>query len=109
MTGVVLHQKLLSNVFAIRRGTRQGGILSPWLYLVYINDLLVELSSSAAGLEIFGSNFSCPSQADDIVLMSLSKDGLVELLNICFEFSEKWKFKYNADKCKIIVFNESKV
>ena len=31
---------LLSESFAIKQGVRQGGVLSPWVFLCYNNDIL---------------------------------------------------------------------
>ena len=82
--------------------------ISPWLYTVFINDLLNELCASPYSLVIHGVNVTCPTQADDITLMSLCKRGLDSLMDICYTYSCKWRFKYNASKSVVIVFNESK-
>jgi len=47
-------------------------------------------------------------QADDIVLMSLYKNNLDALMNICYEYSCNWRFCYNASKSNVIVFNDAK-
>ncbi|MCG8077811.1 MAG: hypothetical protein JAY75_16445, partial [Candidatus Thiodiazotropha taylori] len=88
MTSCVLYKGHKSEWFDISQGTRQGGVLSPFLYLCFANDLLEELSRCTAGLKMFGYNISCPAVADDMLLASLSKRGLDELflqlaLRIC--------------------------
>ena len=73
----------LSEPFKIEQGCRQGSICSPFLYNVFINELLHELSKSPYGLSINAVNVCAPTQADDVVLISLSREGLRHLLDIC--------------------------
>ena len=59
-----------SSMFPVLQGTRQGGINSPSLYLIYINDLISELEHSGAGICLVGHSISSLSVADDMVLLS---------------------------------------
>ena len=43
-----------------------------------------------------------------MVLVSYSRYGLQNMLNICNSYSTKWRYEYNPLKCVVIVFNESK-
>jgi hypothetical protein len=95
-----------SDWFPVLQGTRQGGILSPKLYLIFTNDLLKKLESCPFGLNVYGINYSCPSFADDMVLLSLSSNGLQELMNICYEYGIQFRYTYNAKKSAVIVTNE---
>lgn len=97
-----------SHWFQVLQGTRQGGVLSPFLYLLFINDLLYQLESSGLGFCIYDINCCCPTVADDMLLASYSKTGLDKMMNICYGYSVKWRYLYNALKCLVIVFNESK-
>ena len=104
----VKHQGLLSTDFLIRQGTKQGGKSSPLLYLVFINGLIKELEASNKGLCFYEINFGSPTVADDMVLMSFSKKGLEQMLHICWLYSCKWRYYYNAQKCKILIFNDKR-
>ena len=95
----------LSSRFIIQQGTRQGSIWSPFLYTVLIDGLLKQLDDSKSGLKINGISLCAPTQADDIVLMSLTKNGLNELLQLCNEYANKWRFSYNASKCAVLLHN----
>ena len=95
-----------SEWFPVLQGTRQGGVSSPKLYLLYIDGLIKELELSGLGFCIYGTCFACPTVADDMCLVSFSKSGMDKMLDICYKYSCKWRFEYNAKKCAIVVFNE---
>ena len=65
--------KLLRIVNSTLRGTISICICAPFYYTVFINDLLKDLSASTYGLHIGEVPLSAPTQADDIVLLSLSR------------------------------------
>ena len=95
-----------SKPFKIRRGTRQRGVLCPYMFACYIDDFLNQLCDYGFGLVINGINLACPSVADDMLLKSLTKNGLQMLINICVIYFKKWRLDYNILKCLVIVFNE---
>ena len=63
-------------------GVRQGGVLSPYLYAIYVDDLINELRSSGYGVHIGSVFVGCLLYADDIVLLSPFYYGLQKLLSI---------------------------
>ena len=95
----------LSEPFSIKQGTRHGSICAPFYYIVYINDLLKELSCSPHGLHIGDLSLSAPTQADDIVILSLSRKYLQVLLNICCNYVNTWRYVYNANKCAVMTMS----
>ena len=50
--------------------------MSPFLYLVYDNDLMCQLEESHMGLCVHNINCGSPGVADDKPVLSLSKQGM---------------------------------
>lgn len=107
MTSCVNYMGQISNWFPVQQGTRQGGITSPLLYLIFINGLICELEQSGFGVCMYNIAMACPTVADDMVLLSYSINGINSMLAICNRYANRWRYKYNADKCTVIVFNET--
>ncbi|MCG7874961.1 MAG: reverse transcriptase family protein, partial [Candidatus Thiodiazotropha endolucinida] len=107
LSSYVLFRGFKSSVFSVTQGTRQGGVLSPYLFLCFINDLLNQLCMSDKGLCVSGINICCPTVADDMLLQSLTKLGLQTLINICATYFYTWRLEYNVSKCAVLVCNES--
>ena len=57
-------------------GVRQGGVLSPLLFAIYIEDIVNELRSKKKGCFINGVYLGCFLFADDILLISHTCVGL---------------------------------
>ena len=72
-----------SGSFTVANGVRQGGVLSPFLFAVYLDSLLCELSLSAVGCYwrwMFAGVFCF---ADDVVLLAPCASALRKMLSIC--------------------------
>ena len=93
----------VSEPFDILQGARQGSTGAPFYYTV--NDILTRATNSNVGLKIADLKL-CPStQADDIVLLSLSSRSLHALLTICGTYANKWRYSYNNGKCATMVID----
>ena len=108
LTSCVLHKGYHSASFPVLQGTRQGGVISPFLYLCFIDDLLNEICECGAGFKIDGVCYTAPTACDDMLLLALSKCGLDILMNICFRNSSLWRFSHSTIKSFVVVFNETK-
>src|SRR5436305_681956 len=87
-----------SDFFTIDVGVKQGCLLSCILFLMLINDLGLELKKLNKGIKIGNTTVTCLFFADDIVLLSESRADLESLLQVAYNFSWQWRFKYNFDK-----------
>ena len=93
-----------SRWFNGRQCVRQGGVLSSFLYLVFINELIDTLQQSSICTKLLNVASNCPSLADDISLVALTPNSLQDMLNVADRYSKKWRFKFNANKSCILRF-----
>ena len=86
-----------SSMFTIMNGTRQGSILSPALFAVYVDDLLQELRSLGVGCCI--ANLFCGSVGfcDDILLIAPTRDGMQLMLDTCEDFASGNNLQFSTD------------
>ena len=68
---------MLSNFFSVNNGVREGGMLSPLLFNVYIDYLSVSLSKQPVGCCCGKTVVNHLMYADDIVLLAPSAKGLL--------------------------------
>ena len=89
--------------FQIRKGVRQGCILSPCLFNLYAEYIMrnTRLEETQAGIKIAGRNINNLRYADDTTLMAESEEELKSLLMKVKEESEKVGLKLNIQKTKI--------
>ena len=103
----VLWNSSTSRQFSIKQGVRQGAILSPLLYSIYVDELLHKLTASGLGISMSGVYCGAPMYADDLALISDSAAELQLMLNIVDSYSSYWRYSINARKSAILVFGES--
>ncbi len=78
---------------------RIGCPLSPTLFNIYINELAKELNNlTAPGPTLTESEIKCLFFADYLVILSKTKEGLQQLLNIIETFNQTWALKINLTK-----------
>ena len=88
----------LSSGFGVSNGVRQGGVLSPILFTVYIHELLTRLSSLGTGCFTDYHFVGALGYADDIALLTSSPSALRLLLSECEVFAREYDLAFNATR-----------
>ena len=89
--------------FHCLNGVRQGGILFPRLFAVYVDDLLKQLRDARSGCFIWHQYINHVMYADDICLRAPSALGLQKLLKMCYNFSQDNDIFFNSLKSVYVV------
>jgi hypothetical protein len=76
----------------MRGGVRQGSPLSPFLYILYLSDLVENLATFVEG----GDEFVF---ADDILELALARTSLQAMLDRAEDISQLYFFRFNQRKC----------
>jgi exonuclease III len=79
-------------------GVRQGGVLSPYLFAVFIDDVIKPVQRSQFGCHFGLLNFSIILYADDILLISPSVAGLQQLIHLVENYLIEFEMSLNAKK-----------
>ena len=97
----------MSSAFDISTGTKQGGILSPDFFAMYMHDLIEILKACGFGCLVIQLCIACLFFADDLVLCSPSRFGLQQLLNICAAYCKKFCLDFNVKKLKVMIVGKA--
>ena len=96
----------LSYWIDIKRGVRQGCVMSPDLFNLYSKFILWELEEIEEGIQINGQCINNIRYADDTVLTASKEAGLQLLLNKVLISSEKFGLILNAKKREVLVVSK---
>ena len=100
--------KVVSNFFRISNGVRQGGILSPKLFALYMNKLSRLLVMSNVGCYIDGQCMNHLMYADDICILAPTAIAMQQLLDICNDYGVANDITFNPLKSVCLVFRPAK-
>ena len=95
--------------FITESGVRQGDTLSPTLFSLYINDLVLTLKELNIGIDINGETLCTLLFADDIVIFAEAETELQMLLDCVHNWCQNWKLRVNIDKTKVVHFRNKRV
>ena len=93
---------IYSRYITLKCGIRQGGVLSPYLFAVFIDDVVKLVHSSKHGCHIGTVNFSIYLYADDILIVAPSVSALQHLVRLVEKYLSNIEMTLNVKKSACI-------
>jgi len=90
--------------FTVTNGVRQRGVLSSYLFAVYLDELSNQLGSARVGCTVGNMVVNDLLFADDICVFSPSISGLHCLLNVCGDYVAEHEITFNCNKTISVLF-----
>ena len=100
---------IISDFFNCATGLKQGCLISPIQFALFISELSNFLDrNNAYGLQLFPdiAEVKALYYADDIVIMADTIGGLHKHIASLQEFCDSWKMKVNINKTQIMIFRK---
>ena len=100
-----------SSGYQVQNGVREGAILSPILFTIFLNPLLQQLRRLNKGMFFRNTWCGALAYADDLVLIgaNLSKDPegtqLQAMMDICDKFAHEHMLQFGHSKTAVVLFS----
>ena len=88
----------LSDVAPVKSGVPQGTVLGLLIFLVYINDINENITSS---IRLFADDCVIYKTVTSMQGAEQLQDDLSKII-LLYEWTNKWQMKLNVDKCAIL-------
>ena len=93
----------MPHVFSINNGVKQGAVLSPILYCIYIDDIFKTLRRGN-GCWVNNYYIGIVGYADDLLLLAPSIDSLHDMVKTCEQYADSHNLEFSTSseikKCK---------
>ena len=105
---VVSHEGCTTDSFTCDLGLHEGDVISPTLYLFFIDGLLREVGARHPGVTLLSPTGTTVSavvgamQADDFVAVCDTLDQVQAVANTVYAYSCKWRFRLNSAKSAVM-------
>ena len=94
---VVRWKGIFSEYFSMTSGVRQDWVLSPFLFAIYVDDVIINLHDQKLGCVLGATYIRWLMYADDLVLLSASVSVLQKMVDVCEQ-----EMKFNTSKSMVL-------
>ena len=102
-----LEELNISGTFSAVNGIKQGGVLSPLLFTVYLDQLILALKELGIYCHLNGMFVGVFIYADDVTLLAPTIMAMNAMLSTCTDFAASHNLLLNASKTNCMYFNDA--
>jgi hypothetical protein len=88
-------------------GVKQGDVLSPNLFKLFLNDLPEIFKNASGSVNVNNNRIDCLMYADDIVIFSETQEGLQKIMDLLHTYCSNWCLSVNLSKTNVVIFNKN--
>ena len=86
-----------SEPFRMTNSTRQGSVLLPTIWTIYVEELISELRGKGIGCTMAGVFVGAVVFADDVALLAPNKTAMSQMLKVCEDFATRNNVVFSTD------------
>lgn len=109
MTACVEIAGYVTDVFTMENGIRQGDVLAPTMFNIYVDSLLQDIKASGLGVQFGDELISALMYADDLTIMASTEEDLQTMINVVHEWCLKWRLQVNVSKTNVVHLRPQRV
>jgi hypothetical protein len=103
MKSTVLVDGKRTREFGVGQGVKQGAVMSPLLYAIFVDGVVDALQKKGLGVVMDGIWVGAMLYADDMALLARTAEELQEMIDVVVEYSRKWRFELSWKKSEVMV------
>ena len=96
---------VLSESFTVANGVKQGVVISPLLFSIYVDNLFIELKQLGLGCHVGPTFASAFGDADDVALIAPSVYALKKMISLCESYAKRHHIIFNLTQSKLLSYN----
>jgi len=103
----VLWNSVIGESFLVKCGVRQGGVLSPYLFSIYVDDVISVLKNSGTGIFVRNIYTGCIlyATAQRVFFCCRAATPVCKkMVDICTQYGIQWEIKFNSTKSQCLSF-----
>ncbi len=93
-----------SEWFNVTNGGKQGGVLSPTLFSVYIDGMLLQMKESGSGCHIGDVCCGGLGYTNDLTLLIPTVKCLKKIIHVCEKYAIEFNITFNGSKSQLVIF-----
>jgi hypothetical protein len=105
----VCYNRQSSAWFNVTNGVKQGGVLSPTLFCLYMDGLLQELEKSGVGCYVGHKFVGSIGYADDLLILTPTLHALRVMIHKCEKYALDYDIKFNGSKSQLMVYGDNNI
>ena len=96
---------IMTDWVPLKKGVRQGCILSPLLFNMYTEELTRRIRKEGLGVMIGENPLGTLLYADDVVLIAEEREDMQKLLDISADYGREFSLSFGVGKCGVMMIN----